>query len=169
MLKHFLKTGYRGFKRQKLYSLVNLSGLAIGMFCFLITALYVKDELTFDRWHENADNIFMSSLEMQREDGEKFKVRPSYALLKALKEESSEVVSHFNGNVPFNNHADDFYNGSMGTFKENNIGFSGGNQDQTYLVNTTWIDQVGNMPGSSLEKLSLFLISTLKQELISPR
>ncbi|KYG73570.1 MULTISPECIES: ABC transporter permease [Roseivirga] len=96
MLKHFLKTGYRGFKRQKLYSLVNLSGLAIGMFCFLITALYVKDELTFDRWHENADNIFMSSLEMQREDGEKFKVRPSYALLKALKEESSEVVSAVN-------------------------------------------------------------------------
>ncbi|WP_422005074.1 ABC transporter permease [Roseivirga pacifica] len=96
MLKHFLKTGYRGFKRQKLYSLVNLLGLAIGMFCFLITALYVKDELTFDRWHENADNIFMSSLEMQREDGKKFNVRPSYALLKALKEESSEVVSAVN-------------------------------------------------------------------------
>lgn len=96
MLKHFLKTGYRGFKRQKLYSLVNLLGLAIGMFCFLITALYVKDELTFDRWHENADNIFMSSLEMQREDGEKFNVRPSYALLKALKEESSEVISAVN-------------------------------------------------------------------------
>ena len=69
-------------------------------------------------------------------------------------EESAEVKSHYNGKVPFNNHADDFYNGKMGTLKEHSIGFSGGSQDQTYLVNTTWIDQIGNMPGSSLEKLS---------------
>ena len=69
-------------------------------------------------------------------------------------EESAEVKSHYGGKVPFNNHADDYYNSEMGTFNEHNIGFSGGNQDQTYLVNTTWVDQDGNMPGSSLEKLS---------------
>jgi len=96
MIKHFLKTGYRGFKRQKLYSLVNLLGLAIGMYCFLVTALYVRDELTFDRWHENADRIYMSTLKMQREDGEQFNVHPSYALLNALREESPEVVNAVN-------------------------------------------------------------------------
>jgi len=69
-------------------------------------------------------------------------------------EESAEVVSHYNGNVPFNNHADDFYNGTMGTLKEHSIGFSGGNEKQTYLVNTSWIDQVRNLPGSLLGKLS---------------
>ncbi|KYG81278.1 hypothetical protein AWW67_07945 [Roseivirga seohaensis] len=82
----------RSLKREKAFTLINLIGLSIGMFCFLVTALYVRDEVTYDRWHKNADNIYMSSLELKKEDGTSFKVRPSDALMHALKEESTAVL-----------------------------------------------------------------------------
>lgn len=90
------KNRFRILKKDRLFSLVNILGLSIGMFCFLITSLYVKDELTFDRWHINADRIYMSTLQMQREDGELFNVSPSNALTQALKEESPEVIQTAN-------------------------------------------------------------------------
>lgn len=89
----FLKHTQRILKREKLFSLINLLGLSIGMFCFLVAALYVNDEVSYDRWHQNADNIYMSNLKMSREDGQPFDVNPSDELLKALKEESPGVVS----------------------------------------------------------------------------
>ncbi|MGW8124091.1 ABC transporter permease [Roseivirga echinicomitans] len=94
-MKYF-KTTFRSLKREKAFTLINLIGLSIGMFCFLVTALYVKDEVTFDRWHKNADQIYMATFHMQREDGEPFNVSPSYALFNALKKESPEVINAVN-------------------------------------------------------------------------
>jgi putative ABC transport system permease protein len=91
-----LKIRFRVLRKEKGFTLINLLGLSIGMFCFLVTALYVKDELTFDRWHENADQIYMATFQMQREDGELFNVSPSYALFKALEKESPEVINAVN-------------------------------------------------------------------------
>ena len=88
----YFKTIFRSLMREKAFTLINLIGLSIGMFCFLVTALYVKDELTFDRWHKNADNIYMSTLQLQREDGEPYDLRTSYAFMRALKEESPGVL-----------------------------------------------------------------------------
>ena len=92
----YFKTIFRSLKREKGFTLINLLGLSIGMFCFLVTALYVKDEVTFDRWHENADQIYMATFQMEREDGEPFNVSPSYALFNALKKESTEVINAVN-------------------------------------------------------------------------
>jgi putative ABC transport system permease protein len=88
----FFKTGLRTLKREKFFTLINLIGLSIGMFCFLVTALYVRDEVTYDRWHQNADNIYMSTMKLQREDGEPFDIRTSSALMEVLKEESSGLL-----------------------------------------------------------------------------
>ena len=88
----YLKTIMRSLKREKGFTLINLLGLSIGMFCFLVTSLFVRDEVAYDRWHENADNIYMSTLQLQREDGEPFDARTSDAFMKALKEESPGVL-----------------------------------------------------------------------------
>lgn len=88
----FFKTGLRTLKREKFFTLINLIGLSIGMFCFLVTALYVRDEVTHDKWHQNADNIYMSTMKLQREDGEPFDIRTSSALMEVLKEESSGLL-----------------------------------------------------------------------------
>jgi putative ABC transport system permease protein len=58
MLKNYLKIALRNFYRHKSYSLINISGLAIGMACCLLITLWVQDELNFERFNENIDNIF---------------------------------------------------------------------------------------------------------------
>jgi putative ABC transport system permease protein len=57
MNKNYIKIALRHFKRQKGYSFINIAGLAVGMACCILIFLWVYDELSFDRYHENADRI----------------------------------------------------------------------------------------------------------------
>ena len=58
MFKHFFKVAYRNLMRRKVYTLINITGLAVGMACCLLIALYVRHELSYDRYHPNADRIY---------------------------------------------------------------------------------------------------------------
>ncbi|MCP4728264.1 MAG: FtsX-like permease family protein, partial [bacterium] len=58
MLKNYIKITFRNIKRQKGYSFINIFGLAIGMACCILILLFIQDELSYDRYHENADNIY---------------------------------------------------------------------------------------------------------------
>src|SRR5204863_5668631 len=55
MLKNLLLTGLRNLWRQKIYTLIDLLGLATGIACFVLIGLYVKYERGFDRFVPNAD------------------------------------------------------------------------------------------------------------------
>lgn len=58
MLKNYLKIAVRNLRKQKLYSLINILGLAVGLaFCVLVL-LFINDELNYDRFHADADRIF---------------------------------------------------------------------------------------------------------------
>ncbi len=58
MIANYLKVAIRNLLRNKLFSTINILGLAIGMACCMLILLYVQDELSYDRHHENADRIF---------------------------------------------------------------------------------------------------------------
>jgi putative ABC transport system permease protein len=58
MFKNYLKTTFRNTTRHKGYSFINLAGLAIGIACTLLILLWVKDELSYDRFHENGKDIY---------------------------------------------------------------------------------------------------------------
>lgn len=58
MLKNYLKTAFRTFIRNKLYTTVNIAGLTFGLSCFLLIGLYVFDELTYDQQHSKGDRIY---------------------------------------------------------------------------------------------------------------
>ncbi len=57
MLRNYIKVAYRNLLNQKFYSLLNILGLSIGIACCLLIAFYVLDELSFDKFYENADRI----------------------------------------------------------------------------------------------------------------
>lgn len=61
------------------------------MFCFLITALFVRDELMHDKWHENSERIYFPKIVMNRGAGVKFSLFPTLLIGDALKKESSGV------------------------------------------------------------------------------
>jgi putative ABC transport system permease protein len=58
MLKTFLKSALRNLFKDKLYSLINILGLAIGVTCFVFIALWVLDELSYDRFLPNVDRLY---------------------------------------------------------------------------------------------------------------
>ena len=57
MIANFIKVAYRNILRHPGYSFINISGLAIGLACSILIILYIVDELSYDRYHENADRI----------------------------------------------------------------------------------------------------------------
>ena len=58
MLQHYLKIAVRNLLKRKFYSLINMAGLAIGMTCCLLIALYVQHELSYEQYHTKHDRIF---------------------------------------------------------------------------------------------------------------
>ena len=57
MLRNYLKVAIRNLVRHKGYATINLLGLAIGIACFILISLYVNDEWSYDKHHNNADRI----------------------------------------------------------------------------------------------------------------
>ncbi len=69
MLKNYFKIALRNIQRKKGYTLINIMGLSIGLaFCILIL-LYVRDEYSYDKFHENAENIYRVTLLRYNPDG----------------------------------------------------------------------------------------------------
>lgn len=62
MLSNLLKHSVRSFKRQRSYLIINVLGLAIGIACSLLIALYIINEATYDRYHVKKDRIFRTIL-----------------------------------------------------------------------------------------------------------
>ena len=57
MIKSYFKIAWRNIVRNKFSSLLNISGLAIGMAVALLNGLWVWDEMSFNKYHENYDRI----------------------------------------------------------------------------------------------------------------
>ncbi len=57
MLKNYLKIAWRNLVQNKSHSIINIVGLSIGMACCILIALYARQELSYDDFHENADRI----------------------------------------------------------------------------------------------------------------
>src|SRR5688500_4467711 len=57
MIKNYLKIAWRNLKKNKMYSFINIGGLAVGMAVAMLIGLGVWDELSFDKYHKNYDRI----------------------------------------------------------------------------------------------------------------
>ncbi|MCH7514891.1 MAG: ABC transporter permease [Bacteroidetes bacterium] len=58
MLKNYLKTAYRSLSKNRFYSLINVTGLAVGIASCLLIVLFVIDELSYDKFHEKSERIY---------------------------------------------------------------------------------------------------------------
>ncbi len=58
MFENYLKIAIRNLRRNKIYSFINIAGLSMGLACAMLIILYVKDEVSFDKFHRNVDNIY---------------------------------------------------------------------------------------------------------------
>jgi putative ABC transport system permease protein len=58
MIKNYFKIALRNLWKHKGFSAINIVGLASGLACFILIALYVADELSYDRYNEKATRIY---------------------------------------------------------------------------------------------------------------
>jgi len=58
MIKNYLKIAYRNFMRHKVYSLINITGFAMGMACCLLILIYIRHETSYDNYHKNVDRVY---------------------------------------------------------------------------------------------------------------
>src|SRR5260370_41494144 len=58
MIKNYLKTAFRSFKRHKLFTLINIIGLSIGVSAALVIYLIVHFDFTFDKFHKDTDHVY---------------------------------------------------------------------------------------------------------------
>lgn len=58
MIKNYFKIAWRNLLKNKTFSLINIAGLSIGLACTMLILLYVKDEISFDKFHKNVNNIY---------------------------------------------------------------------------------------------------------------
>jgi ABC-type antimicrobial peptide transport system permease subunit len=61
MFKNYLKIALRNLLGHKVYSLINISGLAVGIAVCIFILLWVRDELSFNRFHKNIDNLYLAA------------------------------------------------------------------------------------------------------------
>ncbi|MGF1671133.1 MAG: ABC transporter permease [Balneolaceae bacterium] len=88
MLKNYIKIAWRNLVRQKSSTIINLSGLAVGFACCILIALYAREELSYDRFHEHADRIAAVGVEHPQFGT---MLSTPYPLVTALEEEVPEV------------------------------------------------------------------------------
>lgn len=58
MIKNYIKIAWRNIQKNKGYSTINIIGLAIGLACCLLIAIYVQNELSYDKYHVNKERIY---------------------------------------------------------------------------------------------------------------
>lgn len=69
MFRNYFITAFRNFRRNKIYSLINILGLSIGLACGMLIILYVKDELSYDRFHAQGDQLYRIGTKRIKPDG----------------------------------------------------------------------------------------------------
>jgi len=93
MIVHYIKTAFRNFSRQKLCSFINITSLAIGMAGAIIILLWVQDELSYDKFHKNSQNLYRVEAQADSSDGiNRYAITPA-PLGPALKERYPDITN----------------------------------------------------------------------------
>ena len=58
MFRNYLTVALRNMVRHKLYSIINIAGLAVGLACVLFIVLFVRDELSYDQWLPGTEHLY---------------------------------------------------------------------------------------------------------------
>jgi putative ABC transport system permease protein len=93
MFGNYLKSTLRNIVKQKWYSLITLAGLTIGITCFILISLYIRYEFSYDRFHENAKNIYRVLVDTRESYMGKSQVTVTPGpLATAMKDEFPEIL-----------------------------------------------------------------------------
>lgn len=91
MIKNYLKENWRSLAKNKTYAGLNIFGLAVGLTCFALIALWVTDEFSYDKFNTNYNRIVRLTETAKTESGITESAASSAPMAKALKDNYAEV------------------------------------------------------------------------------
>lgn len=92
MLRHYLIVAFRGFIRHKLYSAINIAGLAVGIACAILIVLFVRDQISYDRWIPNSANLYRVEVAFHMSGGVPLRMAQApFPVARAMLDEIPEV------------------------------------------------------------------------------
>lgn len=93
MFKHYFKIALRNFTRQKLFSFINVLGLAVGLAACIMILFWVQDEVSYDNFHKNYENIYRVEREMNFDQQHAQVPITSYPYGPTMVDEYPEVIN----------------------------------------------------------------------------
>ena len=103
MFRNNIKIAFRHLRHNKLYSFINVSGLALAITCVLLAVLYVKEELSYDKFHQGKENLYRIVTSLNNEKGERRSVagtgQPQGPAFKAAVPEIQQYVRIMGGDI----------------------------------------------------------------------
>ena len=92
MLKSYFKIAFRNLLKYKGYSIINITGLALGIACCMLLILFIEHELSYDKHHEHAENIYRIHTRAVIFEREIVWTYTQEAFTKTIKEDYPEVL-----------------------------------------------------------------------------
>jgi putative ABC transport system permease protein len=94
MIKNYIKVAFRSLLKNKGFSFINIFGLAIGITCSLLIFLFVQNELSYDKFHHQPENVYRVVKDFINDDGSRIPdATTPAALAPAMQREIPEVAS----------------------------------------------------------------------------
>ncbi len=95
MFGNYIISALRNFARHKLYSFINITGLAVGLACATFILLFLRDELSYDAWIPDSENLYRveSTYSMPGRDPDFFSVTP-FPVTTTMQMQIPEVAAH---------------------------------------------------------------------------
>ena len=91
MLKHYFRVAVRNLRKYRGYSFINIGGLALGKACTLFILLWVQSELSFDRFHAQAANLYRVEQDQDSPEGTNHIWYTPFPMGPALKDEIPQI------------------------------------------------------------------------------
>lgn len=126
MIKNYLRSAWRNIARHKFISFINISGLTIGITCCLLILIYIINELSYDRYNENADRTYRVTRIFYSRDGSEnlhlSSIAPPFGpLLKVAFPDIEKVTRVLPNNTTVFRYKDKLFNEQNGFFADENF------------------------------------------------
>ena len=129
MFKNYFKTAWRNFRKNKVFSFINIIGLAVGLTCFVLIAVFVYDELSYDTYSADAKDMYRVNLSVTGNGDVAVYPNVDYAVGEGMKNAFPEIKS-FARVSP----ATDFVKYNDKQFKEDKMAFADSNFLQMFSI-----------------------------------
>ena len=93
MIKNYIKIAIRNILRNKAFSFINVTGLAIGIACVILISLWVFDEMSYDKFHEKGNEIYKVITKFH-DNAERTWTASPFPLTPALFEQYPDIISY---------------------------------------------------------------------------